>query len=191
MSTGQLTVLWWVGIALCLVCLAANNLVALGAVVIILGGISIFTMRPHPSANKRKLLKTVLRPVVLLVFAFAAIAVAISFYQTKGNAIERTLLIQIPVDQIRLFNQRLENVFDRAIYGSVQNNSGKELRMIDYAVSMENEKGETVFSKTLQIKCSVPAGQTGIFEVREGVPSSSELGGKVKWCGVAKTAYGK
>jgi len=103
-KTSQLIVLWYTGLSVVAILVfqaisesSANYAIA---AVVVLAGLLIYTLRPHPEARKRWVLVGVAGPILLVSFGFYGLLK----YWEYAKRIAETL---IPLDKVELVNTRL------------------------------------------------------------------------------------
>ena len=195
MSTGQMVVLWYAVVLLEVILVAvggsadseAGAALSGASAVVLLAGALIYSLRPHPAANKSKVARVVVIPVCSTAVIACAVAGVVAWRQSRVLAAR--IGHQIPVSAVETYDERMDGY--GTVTGWIKNNSGLQLEELDYRVRATNTKGDVAYDTRTKVECSVAPGEARRFRLIAwglGVDSGGQT--VEAWYGTVEAARG-
>lgn len=168
MTLAQLSILWYLGICISIVLVSHGETGTTVIALLAIGGILIFTFRPQFKQIRRKLLKTVLFPCILLIAVTGLLivsALALEKYQQSSQPSLSEIM------SVEVYDSTLNK--SGTVEGWIKNNSQLTLKKLSLNIAVLNSREDVTFKGDISIACNVPPGQTRYFSVWRAVPDDS------------------
>ena len=159
MNLSQLTVLWYAIIIIVAACFLSGEAGMAVVGVCIFSAALIYTLKPHPGAASRKLVKTVLLPCFILVLIFGLgsaliilggdVAAPLSHIQYYADG-------AIDADQLSDF---------ALLTGRLKNDWSHTITKVTCQVILRNRFGFPLIDATYDARCSISAGSEGTYVI--------------------------
>jgi len=156
MTLTQLSILWYIAICISIVLFSHEKTWTSVLAFLVVGGVLIFTFRPQYNHIRRKLLKTVLFPCVVLLAGTV-------FWVVGGIFLEKYQEHSLSeISSVEVYDTTLSKT--GILEGYVKNNSNRTLKKLRLNIVVFNARGDITFSDVVAIECNVPSGQTRHFD---------------------------
>ena len=176
MTLAQLSILWYLIFGISIVLVSHGETGTSVAALLAVGGVLIFTFRPQFKQIRRKLIKTVLFPCILLIAGVGLLMVSASvlekYQEQEWEPISEIMSVEIYDGATLSRSGTLE--------GWVKNNSQRTLLELSLDIVVLNSREDVTFRGDISIVCKVPPGQAKFVRVCGAVPYDS-LPDKYTW----------